>query len=136
MQDTGQQEKADILNMFQQNADPNSTFTLSQLEGHVEEKQFEKVELQKEQKEAKEMCIAARNELKESNETTKDLVKQLAGVKRQIEEQEGRESQQEQIRMNEMRIDELENQLKKAKQKIRSLQDDNAMLKQALFEDD
>ena len=130
-----EREKAEILAGFQKHAnDSNSTFTLSQLEEELHAKEEEKGHLLKEHREVKEMCLAMREQLRSSKDATKQLHQQLVSVRKQIRADGS--NQLNQIHANEARIAELQNELRKARQKIQSLKEDNNMLKQVIADDE
>lgn len=126
-----EREKAEILEGFQRNDGPNggdgSTFVLSELEGQLQRQEAEKVRLMEDHDRTRDACMAVRVELKASNDRTKSLHSELRSVKREIAKRE-RSSYHQQIRENNVTIETLSAQLRKAKQQIQSLLDNKAVL--------
>ena len=130
-----EREKAEILAGFQQRASAsNSTFRLSQLEEELNLKEAEKENLLKEHQEVKELCLVMRDRLKSSKDAKIQLHQQLASVRKHL--QSAGSFQLNQIQANELRISELQNELRKARQKIQSLKEDNNMLKGIIADDE
>jgi DNA repair exonuclease SbcCD ATPase subunit len=122
-----------IIEEFQRRKSSGSTsLTLSQLEEENQQKKVELQKLQKENEDARQLCLAARDHLKESHERTRALHMELTNVQGKLSRMGGKDAQIEKIRLNEATIEGLQNELKKLKAQVRTLNVDNQFLKRLL----
>ncbi|OHT07477.1 hypothetical protein TRFO_24301 [Tritrichomonas foetus] len=127
-----EREKAELLKLFQQtsNSNINASLTLEELEDKVSVMKQERDKLKAEAQDAKVKCEKLKEQLQTSHNYAKELQQQLFVVKARL----STDSPMIKYRNNEETIENLEKQLERAKQKIKSLADDNEMLKKAMID--
>jgi hypothetical protein len=108
------------------------SLTLSRLGDENQQKLVELQRLQKENEDAQKLCLVARDRLKESHELTRALHVELATVQGKLSRLGGKDGQIGKIRLNEDRIDSLQNELKKLNAGVRSLTVNNQFLRRLL----
>lgn len=128
-----EREKAELLNQFQNgssemNLSGNRSLTLEDLEDKIAAKKQEYEKLKMENSQTKEKCTKLKDQLENSYNYSKALKQQLDETNNQFTI----ESPMVKFRNNEDTIENLQKQIERAKKKIKSLTDDNNMLKRLL----
>ena len=125
-----EKEKAELLMKFQQssNSNVNGSMTIEDLEDKVIVMKDERDRLKREANSAIERCEKLKEQLQASHNQAKTLQQQLIETRSKL----NTDSPLAQYKSNEITIENLQRQIERAKQKIQSLKDDNAMLIKAL----